>query len=446
MAVRQKIRFNGSRYSPAMPIRPFLGALLAAVPVLSLADVALPDTAAGRVFGAWFAAFNSGDRASLDSFTRAYSPGKNAEDYLGWRAETGAYELLEIFAGDQGNVFFHVKAQSNGVEEVGRLKISAAEPVAVTELGTWRIPPGVKVDAVALDARARARVVDAVAEAFESAYVYPDIGMKMAAAVRRNEARGEYRDTLFGLDLARRLAAELREISHDKHVDVQFSFFSRPVESPTTQAGRESRRLVAVNCGFEKAEHLKPNIGYLKFDTFADPEVCAPTAAAALTLLSDSDALILDLRQNGGGVPGMVEFIATYLFEERTHLDDMYSRADDATVESWTLPYVPGKKFLGKPVYVLTSNRTFSAAEALSYELKHLKRATLIGETTLGGAHPTDTKWLDDHFSARVPFARSINPITKTNWEGVGVEPDVKVPAAEALDTALKLATERAEK
>jgi hypothetical protein len=426
-----------------MPMRPFLGAvLMAALPVLSHAEVALPDTAAGRVFAAWIGAFNSGDRARLDAFTSTFVHGKNADAYLGWRAETGAYELLEIFAGDQRNVFFRVKAKSSGVEEVGRLKINAAEPVAVTELGTWRIPPGVKLDAVPLDAKARARVVDGVAEAFESSYVYPDVGRKMAAAVRRNEERGEYRDALFGQDLARKLAAELRDISHDKHVDVQFSFFSRPVEAPATQSERESRRLVAVNCGFEKAEHLESNIGYLKFDMFADPKVCARTAAAAMTLLSDSDALILDLRQNAGGVPGMGEFIATYLFDERTHLDDMYSRVDDATTESWTLPYVPGKKFLGKPVYVLTSSRTFSAAEALSYELKNLKRATLIGETTLGGAHPTDTRRLDDHFSARVPFARSINPITRTNWEGVGVEPDVKVPAAEALETALKLATE----
>ncbi len=410
--------------------------------MLSWGDVALPDTPAGRVFGAWLEAFNSGDRARLDNFTRSYFPARNPNDYLDWKADTGPYELLDIFGGDQRNVFFHVKARANGVEEVGRLKINAAEPVVVMELGTWRIPAGVKIDAVPLDAKARAAVIDAVAEAFDSSYVYPDIAKKMAVAVRRNEARGEYRDALFGQDLARELAADLREISHDKHVDVQFSFFARPVESPATQSERESRRLVAVNCGFEKAEHLKPNIGYLKFNLFADPKLCAPTAAAAMTLLSDSDALILDLRQNAGGAPGMGEFIATYLFDQRTHLDDLYSRVDDATTESWTLPYVPGRKFLGKPVYVLTSNRTFSAAEALSYELKNLKRATLVGETTLGGAHPTDTRRLDDHFSARVPFARSINPITGTNWEGVGVEPDVKVPAAEALDTALKLAVD----
>nr|AQQ75162.1 hypothetical protein [uncultured bacterium] len=425
-----------------MRLRAFLGVLLAALPAMAMGGVAMPDSAAGRVFAAWLDAFNSGERARLEAFARAHAPGRNADDYLGWRGDTGAYELLEIFGGDQRNVFFRVKARSTGAEEVGRLQVSAASLVTVAELGTWRVPPGVQVDAVRLDAKSRARVVDSVADAFDSTYVYPDVGKQMAAAVRGKEAGGAYRDAIFGQDLARRLADDLREISHDKHVDVQFSFFARPAEPPAAQSERESRRLVAVNCGFAKAEHLKPNIGYLKFDVFGDPKVCAPTAAAAMTLLSDAEALILDLRQNAGGAPGMSEFIATYLFDQRTHLDDMYNRVEDTITESWTLPYVPGRKFLDKPVYVLVSSRTFSAAEALSYELKHLKRATLVGETTLGGAHPTDTRRLDDHFSARVPFARSINPITRTNWEGVGVEPDVKVPAAEALDTALKLATE----
>ncbi|HEU4779866.1 MAG TPA: S41 family peptidase, partial [Steroidobacteraceae bacterium] len=175
---------------------------------------------------------------------------------------------------------------------------------------------------------------------------------------------------------------------------------------------------------------------------FGDPEICAHTAGAAMTFVADSDALILDLRDNRGGHSGMPEFIASYLFDQRTHLDDIFNRAENATKESWTLPYVPGKKFVGKPVFVLTSRQTFSAAEALSYALKNLKRATLIGETTLGGAHPTDTRPIDNHFAVRVPIARSISPITKTNWQGTGVEPDVKVAAADALDVAHRLAVE----
>ena len=139
----------------------------------------------------------------------------------------------------------------------------------------------------------------------------------------------------------------------------------------------------------------------------------------------------------------MIAFISTYLFDEQTHLNDLWERKGDVTHQYWTLPYVPGKRLADKPVYVLTSKQTFSGAEEFSYNLKSLKRATIVGETTGGGAHPVSGHRIDDHFMIGVPFARAINPITKTNWEGTGVEPDVKVSAADALRTAEKLADER---
>ena len=142
----------------------------------------------------------------------------------------------------------------------------------------------------------------------------------------------------------------------------------------------------------------------------------------------------------------MVAFVSSYLFAKRTHLNDIYERKLNKTTEHWTKPDVPGKKFATQPVYVLTSKHTFSGAEEFSYNLKNLKRATIVGETTGGGAHPTMGARLDDHFVIGVPFARAINPITKTNWEGTGVEPDVKVPADQALETAKKLAAEQIEK
>src|SRR2546423_8603217 len=162
-----------------------------------------------------------------------------------------------------------------------------------------------------------------------------------------------------------------------------------------------------------------------------------------MNFLSNVDALIFDLRDNGGGTPEMVAYISTYLFDEPTPLNDLYNRKEDSTTQFWTLPYVPGKRFAGKPVFVLTSRRTFSGAEEFTYNLKNLKRATIVGETTGGGAHPVSGQRIDEHFIIGVPFARAINPITKTNWEGTGIEPDVKVPAAEALSTAQKLAAER---
>jgi C-terminal processing protease CtpA/Prc len=198
-----------------------------------------------------------------------------------------------------------------------------------------------------------------------------------------------------------------------------------------------------MNCGFEKVEHLGGNVGYLKVNFFGDPDVCGPTAIAAMNFLGTVDAIIFDLRENGGGDPKMVALISTYLFAELTHLNDLWQRKDNSTQQYWTLPYVPGKRLDGKPVYLLTSKQTFSGAEEFSYNLKNLKRATLIGETTGGGAHPVMGHRIDEHFMIGVPFARAINPISKTNWEGTGVEPDVKVAAADALATAEKLAAEK---
>jgi hypothetical protein len=422
----------------------FLGALLAMLPALSLADVSVPDTPAGHVFSAWLDAFNSAEGARQESFMKTYAWGTTLDVVTKWRAETGGYDLLEIYSNDQTSVFFRVKARSNAAEEIGRVRVNVAEPPAVTELGTWRIPAGAKVDLVTLDATARAKVIQRVASLLDGFYVFPETAKKMSADLRRRETRGEYRAMLYGIDFARKLTEDLREVSHDKHVEVRFAYVVQPVDAFTRRPEEESRRLAASNCGFEKAEHLPPNIGYLKFNFFADPEICAPTASAAMTFVADSDALIIDLRDNNGGTGG--DFIASYLFAERTHLNDVFWRAENTTKEAWTLPYVPGKKFIDKPVFVLTSKRTFSAAEDLSYALKNLKRATLIGETTGGGAHPVEFKRIDDHFSVIVPIGRSISPITKTDWEGTGVEPDVKVAAAEALDVAQKLAVEELSK
>src|SRR6185295_4025347 len=133
--------------------------------------------------------------------------------------------------------------------------------------------------------------------------------------------------------------------------------------------------------------------------------------------------------------------LCTYFFDGRpVHLNDLYWRASDATQQFWTLSYVPGRRYVNKDVYVLTSGRTFSAAEEFSNNLKTLKRATIVGETTGGGANPGGMARLSDHFAAFVPTGRAINPITKTNWEGTGVEPDVKVPKEQALKTAYIMA------
>jgi len=155
--------------------------------------------------------------------------------------------------------------------------------------------------------------------------------------------------------------------------------------------------------------------------------------------------VIVDLRQNGGGDPAMVQLIASYFFgTEPVHLNDLYFRPSDSTTQWWTLAYVPGRRMPTTDVYVLTSHRTFSAAEEFTYDLQNLKRATIVGEVTGGGAHPGDPERLSEHFMMFVPSGRAVNPVTKTDWEGTGVKPDVEVPAEKALKMANLMALKRA--
>jgi C-terminal processing protease CtpA/Prc len=162
-----------------------------------------------------------------------------------------------------------------------------------------------------------------------------------------------------------------------------------------------------------------------------------------MTFLSNSDALILDLRRNGGGDPEAIRVLLSYFFDKRTHLNDIYFRDGNRTIESWTSAKVPGKKYLNKDVYVLTSKRTGSGGEECAYDLQCLHRATLIGTSTWGGANPGGVFRLTDHFSAFIPGGRAINPYTKKNWEGTGVTPDITVDADKALAVAQKMALEK---
>jgi C-terminal processing protease CtpA/Prc len=174
-----------------------------------------------------------------------------------------------------------------------------------------------------------------------------------------------------------------------------------------------------------------------------DASFCGPTVVAAMALVAHADAIIFDLRQNGGGQPAMVTLIASYLFDKPTHLIDIYNCKENSTTQNWTLWYLPGPKLTKQPVFVLTSKRTLSGAEEFAFDLKNQKRATIVGETTGGGAHPVSGHTVADYFMVGVPFAKSLDPVTKTNWEGTGVQPDVKVPSADALETAEKLSIEK---
>ena len=300
-------------------------------------------------------------------------------------------------------------------------------------------------DAPTVDAATRNTVIEAAIASLAENYVFPDTAKKMADAVRDRRARGDYDSVTDGAEFARLLTEHFQAVSHDRHLRVSFdaSGFSAGHDGAPSieEQTRVRRELVSTNCGFNKAERLDGNIGYLEFRFFGPVDDCGETASAAMSFLAGTDALVVDLRENGGGAPAMIAHISSYLFDTPTHLNDIWERRTNATREFWTEATVSGKRFGGrKPVYVLTATRTFSGAEEFSYNLKILKRATIVGEVTGGGAHPVAPHRIHRHFMIGVPFARAINPITKTNWEGTGVEPDVAVPAAQALEAALKLA------
>ncbi len=262
---------------------------------------------------------------------------------------------------------------------------------------------------------------------------------------------GDYNNITDGNEFAEALTHDLREVSHDKHLFVDYAPFKMPAEkegaAPPKPSPEELARwrteLEHDNCSFSKVEILPHNIGYIKFGEFASPDFCGATVTAAMGFVAHTDAVIFDMRENHGGDPSMVQFIVSYLFDHETHINDLLNRHDSETHQYWTLPYVPGPRLGSKPAFVLTSGETFSGAEEFTYDLQTQKRATIVGEVTGGGAHPMDGMPLGDHFRMGVPVGRPVNPITKTDWEGVGITPDVKVPAAQALETAQKLAIEK---
>jgi Peptidase family S41/N-terminal domain of Peptidase_S41 in eukaryotic IRBP len=411
--------------------------------IVAQAQTAIPDTPAGKTLRAWLDAFNSGDRTKVDAYVKTHQPDQSADHMISFHDQTGGFDLLSIEGSEPLVIKFRVREKASSTEGMGSLHLKDAQSEVVDSFSLRVIPPGAVVENVKLDAAERSRVIDGVEKNLKDSYVYPDLAQKMEDAIRENQKHGDY-DAITDPDIfASRLTKDLRAVSRDKHLGVNFSPVKLPPEDhkPNANDDAEFRKMLErTNCEFQKVEVLPRNIGYVKFNAFADPTICGPTAVAAMNFLTHVDAIIFDLRENGGGDPKMVAMISSYLFDKPTHLNDLYNRQEDFTQQYWTLPYVPGNTLANKPAFVLTSKNTFSGAEEFTYNLKNLKRATIVGETTGGGAHPVSGHRIDDHFMIGVPFARAVNPITKTNWEGTGVEPDVPVKAADALQKAEELA------
>jgi hypothetical protein len=413
-------------------------------------QVKIPDTPAGHTLEAWLDAVNSGDRARIEAFIHTFAPKRNVDGFMDTRGRTGGFDLLSVDASEDSAIKFQVKEKASSTVDFGVIRLRDGQPATMDRLTLRPIPPGAVVDDIALDAQSRQRVIDGAVSELKEFYVFPDVAQKMAYALGEHLKSGDYDRITAGDDFAALLTQHLAAVSHDKHLGVNYRPFKQPAGRPEPSAADRkaemTKQMQRTNCRFKKIEILPGNIGYLKFDGFADPAICGSTVTAAMNFLAYADAIIFDLRDNGGGDPKMVALISSYLFDQPTHLTDIYNRKEDSVTQFWTLPYIPGVRLSDKPVFVLTSKSTFSGAEDFTYNLKNLKRATIVGETTGGGAHPVIGRPIDDHFVIVVPFVRSINPISKTNWEGTGVEPDVPAKASEALDVATKLAADKIQK
>jgi len=295
-----------------------------------------------------------------------------------------------------------------------------------------------------LDPATRAAVVEQLAHELDTRYVDVARGAALARTLRARLQAHAYDAIATSAALADRLNADLDADSHDKHLHVEYSPDVFPLaiadaKPDPEQAAFERAQLKRVNYGFDNVQRLPFNIGYLKLDLLMPGAEMEARLAAAMTLLQDTHALVLDLRENHGGDPATVALVASYLFDQRTHLNDIWHRAGGRTDEAWTTDKIAGPRYgAQRELVVLTGHETFSAGEDLAYALKTLHRATLIGETTGGGAHPGDMHRLGEHFAAFIPDSRSISPITHADWEGTGVVPDVAVAGDKALVEARK--------
>ena len=423
------------------------GLLLLAASVCA-AQVSVPDTPAGHTLQAWLDAFNSGDRARIETYVKTIDQQQSVDGMIGFRNQTGGFELLSIESSEPLHIRFRVKEKGERHHRAGQ---SPGEGRAAADGGhLWAACDASRsvLENVTIDAAQRKKVIDGIVSELKEYYVDPALAQTDGRCdARRTEAKGDYDAISDGDALAARLyhgpaGREPRQASARGLQSVQDRRREPGPPTPEDEA-RFHQQMEHDNCAFEKVEILPNNIGYIKFNGFMDASFCGPTVVAAMGFVAHTDALIFDLRENGGGQPAMVTMIASYLFDQPTHLIDIYNRQEDTTTQNWTLSYLPGPRLTKQPVFVLTSKRTFSGAEEFAFDLKNQKRATIVGETTGGGAHPVAGTRLADYFMVGVPFAKSLDPVTKTNWEGTGVEPDVKVPAADALETAQKLAVEK---
>lgn len=291
--------------------------------------------------------------------------------------------------------------------------------------------------------------IDNISQLLIDRYVFPEVGKRCASHIKAKLEDGSFNKVSDKKEFANLLTEELQSVSKDKHMRVRIQrgvMNESGSSNPYFEQYKNLKENDERNYAFRKVEILDGGIGYVDLRGFAQSDKAYDVAVLAMKFISNSNAVIFDLRRNGGGSPEMIRFILSYFFEKATHLNSLYWREGDRTVEYWTYEKVDGKKMSHVPMFVLTSNYTFSGGEEFTYNIKTQKRGVIIGEVTGGGANPGGMFPAGNGLTVFVPTGKAINPITNTNWEGVGVKPDIETSADDALDKAIELATVEAEK
>ncbi|MGE5175628.1 MAG: S41 family peptidase [Hyphomicrobiales bacterium] len=309
-------------------------------------------------------------------------------------------------------------------------------------------PARAQGDDLPVDGALRAAVVDSTIRFVRESYLDSLAAIRLADSVRQARDAKRFDRCVTASALCDSLTATLRRVVPDGHLRVDYSVRPMPMAADGSPAPEELARRAALlrreNYGFARVERMPGNVGYLDLRRFAPPDLAGATATAAMALLAGSDAVILDLRKNGGGNGEMANLIASYFFDaDPQQLSTLYDRPTHETMQRWTLAYVPGERLPKVDLYVLVAHKTFSAAEDLAYTLKHHRDAVIVGERSRGGAHPVLMKQVNEHFAVFVPRARGVDTVTGTDWEGTGIAPDVETAPERALDVAYLAALEK---
>ncbi len=293
----------------------------------------------------------------------------------------------------------------------------------------------------------KGKAVAEIGTLFIDKYVFPDLGRKYAEGILSRMKSGAYESVTDAKAFADSVTKDLQAITHDKHITfrwIESSDIGEAKEGSLHHPVRLFRLIRNENYGFQRLDWMEENIGYLDIRRFNPPSIARGMVVAAMDFLKTANAIIIDLRENQGGTTDILPFFCAYFFKNPIQLNSDYSRESDATTESWTTGDIVGKSLADIPLFLLTGKKTFSAAESFAYDMKVRKRATIVGDSTRGGAHSVDLFKIGDRFEMYLSTGRSFNPVTGGTWEGTGVLPDIPVPAGSALDTALVLARKAA--